>query len=213
MRFGYDCVCFFSKIIFLLFYRTKAYGNKSPYKGGALLAANHASFLDPPIVSAFWKQEVHFLASEYLFKIPLFSSLIRYLNSHPVQRGQADIHSIKTICQLLREGKKVVIFPEGTRSFDGKLQPIKSGAALMASKAQAAIIPIYIHGTHAIWGRKRKFPKLWGKAAIVFSKPILWQEFAHLERKEAQQALTHKLQQKLQELEAWYKAGAQGPIP
>ncbi len=155
---------------FKIFYRNKIYGLSNFHAGPALIAANHTSFLDPPIVSVSSPQEVHFLARKTLFKNPMFAWLIRNLNSHPVSGRAEDVAVFKTIVSLLKENKKVIIFPEGKRSIDGKIGEIKPGISLLIARTGAAIIPTYVHGTYDIWSRKHILPKLWGKTAVILSQ-------------------------------------------
>ena len=107
----------------------------------------------------------------------------------------------------------MILFPEGTRSFDGKLGEIKPGISMFISKTNSAIIPTYIFGAHEIWGRGRKWPKLGGKIGCVFGRPILWESFRKLPKKEAQVAVSKKLEESINALQAWYEAGAKGSPP
>lgn len=198
---------------FKIFYRHKIYGLGHFYQGPALIAANHTSFLDPPIVSVSSPQEVHFLARKTLFKNPLFGLLIRKLNSHPVSGQAEDVAVFKTIVALLKERKKVIIFPEGKRSFNGEIGEIKPGIALLLARTEAAVIPAYIHGAYEIWSRKRALPKLFGKTAIVFGSPIFYDNSKGKDRKVAQKEVTENLQNALHALKAWYDAGAKGAPP
>jgi 1-acyl-sn-glycerol-3-phosphate acyltransferase len=198
---------------FKILYRHQIYGLGHFYPGPALIAANHTSFLDPPAVSISSPQEVHFLARKTLFNNPLFGGLIRSLNSHPVSGQAEDIGVFKTIVDLLKDKKKVIIFPEGKRSFDGTIGEIKPGIALLLARTEAALIPTYIHGTFAIWGRKRSLPKLFGKTAVVFGSPIFYSHSHGKDRKESQKEVTDKLQKALFDLKEWYEAGARGTPP
>ncbi len=198
---------------FKLFYRHKVYGQEHFAPGGAIIAANHASFFDPPIAAISSPQEVHFLARETLFKIPIFGSIIRALNSHPVRGDAGDIAVFKTLTSLLKEGKKVILFPEGTRESSDALEEIKPGLSLLITRANAFVQPLYIHGTFQIWNRFRKFPKFSGRTASVFGSPIRYESFAHLEKRAAQEALSQAVASALTQLRSWYEAGAQGTPP
>jgi 1-acyl-sn-glycerol-3-phosphate acyltransferase len=209
----YRTILFLTKCFFKIFFRHKVYGQEHFYAGGAILAGNHTSFFDPPIMAISWPEEVHFLARDTLFKHFGFGALITALNSHPVKGEAGDISVLKTICNLLKEGKKVVLFPEGTRSFTEELGEIKPGIGLLIMRAEAAIVPAYIHGAYQAWGRSRKFPQLWGKTACVWGTPIPWKEFSHLEKREALQAIADKLAASIQALKVWYLAGAHGTPP
>jgi 1-acyl-sn-glycerol-3-phosphate acyltransferase len=213
MKSFYRFCRFTAKCVFKILYRTKIYGLEHTYDKGAIIAPNHASFFDPPIVSTSWPNEVHFLASDYLFKAPVLGPVITALNSHPVHRGAADLKSIKTICALLQNGAQVIIFPEGQRCHDGAIAPLKQGVGLIAVKSKAAIIPTYVHGTFQIWPPGKKFPKLWGKLAVVFGSPILIESFASEDKKELQRLVIEKLAHSLNDLKDWYEKGAKGVPP
>jgi 1-acyl-sn-glycerol-3-phosphate acyltransferase len=214
MSWLYRFVLFSAWMFFKIFYRHKVYGLEHYYSGAAIIASNHCSFYDPPILSISWPDEVHFLAREGLFKNPLFGGLIRKLNAHPVSGEASDIGVFKLVCQLLAEGKKIILFPEGKRSKTDALEPLKPGIAMLVSRSKSAIVPAYIHGTFSIWNRFKKFPKFFCQhTACVFGSPILWEQFAHLEKKEGQKALTEKLAESIQALRQWYEQGAQGIPP
>ncbi len=213
MTYLYRAVLFFAWCFFKIFYRHKVYGLEHFYGKAAIIASNHSSNLDPPILAISWPEEVHFLAREGLFKNAVFGWLIRKLNSHPVSGDAGDVVVFKLICSLLNEGKKIILFPEGTRGWKDELGVLKPGIAMLVSRSKTAVVPAYVHGTFKIWNRKRKFPRLWGKTACVFGSPILWEQFAHLEKREAQTALTVKLAASIRALRSWYEKGARGIPP
>jgi len=212
MKAFYSAVITMTRSLLRLFYRHRVYGLEHYFEGAAILAPNHTSYLDPPIVASSWPEEVHFLAKEALFKNPLFGGFIRAVNSHPVHGDAAAVVVFKKILKLLDERKKFILFPEGGRT-DGELAPIKPGIGLLLARSKGAIIPTYIHGAHETWGRKRKFPKLRGRTACIFGTPILWESFASMEKKEAQQAIRSALFEAIQALKVWYEAGAEGTPP
>lgn len=158
--------------------------------GGALLAANHASYLDPPIVTISSPREVHFLARKSLFRWPVFGLFISALNSHPISGSGRDAASFKTVMALIDAGQYVLLFPEGYRSSDGALQPIKSGVSLLALRCRCPIVPVYIHGSYEAWPRHRRFPR-WGvSTACIFGAPIDPSPYAAMEKKAGQEALS-----------------------
>jgi 1-acyl-sn-glycerol-3-phosphate acyltransferase len=211
--FLYRIVLCFAWLIGKIFYRSRIYGLEHFYPRGAILAANHTSYLDPPIVSVSWPEVVHFLARKTLFRSKLFGGFIRKLNTHPVTGESGDIQVMKLLVSLLEEGKKVVLFPEGTRSENGELQPIKPGIGLLVARSKSAIIPVYIHGAYEVWGRKRKLPRLFGKVRCVYGSPITWDSVAGLDKKEAQLALAQKLEDAWKGLKLWLEQGAIGIPP
>ncbi len=182
-------------------------------KRGGILAANHSSYLDPPIIGVSCPQEVHFLARDTLFKSPLFGWLIRALNTHPVKRGQGNIAAMKKALEFIEEGKKVVIFPEGTRSPTGDLQKGQAGIGLLVQRSHCKVFPIYIHGTFDIWSIHRSKPLLKGQTACVFGKPLAFHISEETDKKEAHQQIINQIMGAIAKLQEWYLAGAKGTPP
>jgi cytidylate kinase len=209
----YLIILYLAKWFFALFYRHKVYGVEHFCPGGAIVAPNHVSYLDPPAAAISSPEEVHFLAKEELFRNYFFGKLIRALNAHPVAGTPGDIAVMRLICKLLSEGKKVLLFPEGKRGEKDELDELKPGIALLVARSKTAVIPAYIHGTFAIWNRSRKFPKWRGRTACVFGTPIRWSDFEHLDKRKAQELFTAKLAVSLEKLRQWYKDGARGTPP
>lgn len=198
---------------FHLFYRYSVYGAETPYKGKAILAPNHASFLDPPLMSAAWPEEIHFLARASLFRKSFWRWLLSRLNAHPIRGTAQDIESFRLICQLLDEEKKVVIFPEGARTPTGQLQTIKSGVAMLALRMQCPIIPVYISGTFEAWPRHSRRPTFGSSIICVFGQPIFPHFPEEMGKKQMQEVMTQEVQKKLEELRLWLEAGAKGNPP
>ncbi len=203
----YKTVLFSVFWFFRIVYRHKIYGRSRFPKGAAILAANHVSFYDPPLLSISTPYEVHFLARKTLFDIPLFGRLIRKLNAHPVSGKAQDVMVFKTILRLMKEGKKVIIFPEGKRSANGEMQPMKPGISLLISRTNAAVVPAYLHGTYTLWPSKKNLPKLWGKTACIFGNPLYFSSDT------SQEEISSQIEESILALKAWYEKGAVGPLP
>ena len=114
-------------------------------EGGVLVAANHESFLDPPLLGIAYDSEINYLARKTLFK-GFFKWLYTQWNAVPVDQDRPDMSSLKRIIKILRSGERVVIFPEGARTLDGELQPAQAGTGLIAAKSKAVVQPIRIFG-------------------------------------------------------------------
>lgn len=213
MNLFYRSILFLAWCYFKVFYRLKVYGLENFTPKAAIIAPNHTSFLDPPLVAVSCPQEVQFLARESLFRVFGLGALIRALNTHPVSGDASDVAVFRTLCKLLNEGKKVILFPEGARQETDALGVIKPGISLLVSRTNSAIIPTYVHGTYKAWNRHHRFPKPWGKTACVFGSPILWETFANMDKREAQTAMTEALKNKIEALRLWYLAGAEGTPP
>jgi 1-acyl-sn-glycerol-3-phosphate acyltransferase len=213
MNLFYRVTTFFLRGYFRLFYRFSVYGTDYPYQGKAILASNHTSFLDPPLIGGTWPEEVHFLARASLFHNPVCSWLLSHLNAHPIHGTAQDIESFRLVCKLLQEGNKVVIFPEGERSATGQLQSIKSGIAMLALRMHCPIIPVYIRGTFEAWPRQSRWPKFGTTIVCVFGRPIFSHIPPEMNKKQMQEMITKQVQRKLEELRLWLEGGAKGDLP
>ena len=147
--------------LFKIFLKLEIVGEENiPKTSAVIIAVNHSSFLDPPILgTAIRKRQVYFLARRSLFKNIFFGWILRNVHTYPIANDSIGKGGIETAIKLLEEGKAVVIFPEGTRSHTGKLQKGKSGIGMISYKSKFPVIPIYIDGTYAILPRGSKILK------------------------------------------------------
>ncbi len=129
---------------------------KLQFSGPALIASNHDSFLDPPFVGHAFDEAIHYFARKSLFDHPLVGKVLRSWQAIPIDRDKPDASSLKATIRLLRDGKKVLIFPEGTRSPDGKLQKAEAGVGLFIAKGGAPVLPVRIFGTYEAYPRGAK---------------------------------------------------------
>jgi len=141
MHWPYRLVYHTVRAFLKIFYRLHVYGLSHFRPGAAVIAANHASFFDPPVISVSCPEEVHFLAREPLFRVPVLGSIIRVLNSHPVSRDASDAHTFRVLIRLLHSGQKVILFPEGSRTLDGHLQHWKRGFRFSSTRRDARFCP------------------------------------------------------------------------
>lgn len=200
-------------VYFKILYRVKIYGADRIPNGCGILASNHASFLDPPFIAVSYPREAAFLAKKRLFKNGFINFLFENMNVYPVGDDASNLHSFKVIMKLLAEDQKVIVFPEGFRSTDGNLLPLKTGVAMIAMRTDCPIIPVYIHGSYEAWPRDKKFPQFGTKLACVFGSPLYPKDFKELDKKKAQEELTRVLSEKILGLKSWYLAGAVEPVP
>lgn len=211
MKLSYKIVYWMARVFFKTCFRLRIYGLEHFRPGAAVIAANHASFYDPPVLSISCPEEVHFLAKGSLFNVPLLGALIRVLNSHPVARGASDAAVFRTMVQLLSEGKKLILFPEGKRSQTGDIRPLERGLAFLVQKAHCRVTPAYIQGSFEAWPPGKKFPKLFGKMTVVFGSPIEWEETE--DKKSAQNRITTQTENAIHHLKKWLEIGAIGTPP
>jgi 1-acyl-sn-glycerol-3-phosphate acyltransferase len=153
--------CFF-RTVYKLYFRWRVFNaERVPLKGPVILASNHASFLDPPLVGAGVRRGINYLARDTLFRFPGVGWLLRNWNSVPVDRDGGGAAGLKAILDRLLAGGAIILFPEGTRTRDGHLQPALSGIGLTVIKSSAAVVPVHVFGTFEAYGRHVKIPRPW----------------------------------------------------
>ena len=144
-------------------YQFKVIGKENfPTDGGVLLCSNHISNLDPPTVGIAAPRQVHFMAKEELFSAPVLGKILPLINAFPVKRGMSDREALRKGLGVLKEGKVLGLFPEGTRSETGELGKGLAGAGFFALRSKAQIVPC------AVIGPYKPFKRL----KVVFGKPI-----------------------------------------
>jgi 1-acyl-sn-glycerol-3-phosphate acyltransferase len=142
------------------YFRGRIYGAENvPSQGKLVVVSNHASDFDPPIVSSCVGRPVAYMAKQELFEVPVLSTLIRLYGAYPVNRGSADRSAIRAALASLEQGWAAGIFLQGTRTPDGRITDPKLGAALIAHKAQAPLLPVCLWGTHNILEKGKYAPK------------------------------------------------------
>lgn len=150
-----------SLVFYRLFFKFRSYGTEnvpSPAEPrGVILAPNHVSYLDPPVLGISLRRKVTYLAKEYLFNYPFLGFILRGVGVLPVKTKADDFRNIRDLVRWLKGGGCVVVFPEGTRSADGKLKEPEGGAGFLAVKSRALVVPVYIHGTREALPREARW--------------------------------------------------------
>ena len=169
------------KLFLLLWHRLRIRGVENiPAEGGVLLASNHASFLDPPVVGAGYRgRPIHFMARDTLWNSKFGTWWMDKVGCIPVSRGTGDMRALKTTIKMLKDGKAVSMFPEGTRTEDGELQVAKGGIGFIIEKSGCVVVPAYIDGTYRAHPKGTKFVKPC-KVTITYGKPITQEDFQAL---------------------------------
>lgn len=166
------------RFCYWFFFRWTIYHHERvPLEGPVILASNHASFLDPPLVGTPIHREINYLARESLFSVPFVGWLIRQWNSVPVDRDGGGGRGLKAILNRLKKGGAIILFPEGTRSSTGELLPAQSGIGLTVIKSIAPVVPVRIFGSYEAFNRHMKIPRIFiRKVAVKYGEPMYFEK-------------------------------------
>jgi 1-acyl-sn-glycerol-3-phosphate acyltransferase len=169
------------KVGLTLYNRLEVHGGQHvPKEGGCVLAANHASYLDPPVISsAVSHRPVQYMARDTLFRTKLFGGLLRRSLVIPLSREKGDIAALRKSIELLKSGRCIGLFPEGTRTTDGELQEAKGGIGFVLAKAAVPVVPAYIDGTFRAYPRGAKGIRP-AKLRVFIGEPISPAELAQM---------------------------------
>jgi 1-acyl-sn-glycerol-3-phosphate acyltransferase len=183
------------RVFCIFFFRFRAFGTENvPDKGGFILASNHQSYLDPVFCGVALKRRLHFLARDSLFRNRFFAALIYSLNAIPVKRDRADVSSMRKVIAKLKEGKGVCLFPEATRTGDGRIQPFKPGFGLLCRRAEAAIVPVLIDGAFECWPRHNRLFSP-GQVTVRYGKAITAEQVKKMTDRKLAEVVTRSLRQ------------------
>lgn len=188
------------RVLFTVVLRMRVEGTENiPKEGPLVIASNHLSLLDPPVIGTAATRKVHFMAKQELF-VPILGDIYKILGAFPVRRGGADRAAIKHGIEILQSSQVLAIFPEGTRSKTGKLGKAEPGALMMASKAMATIVPCCVIGTDF-----KRQGRIWPKVTVRFGKPVYFPADAVI-NKELLHNMTEDLMQRIAQLQEGVKA-------
>jgi 1-acyl-sn-glycerol-3-phosphate acyltransferase len=159
---------------FEMFFRGEVVGLENlPRSGAFLMAANHASHLDPPFIGSQVPRQMCFFARKTLWSTRFMSWWLDAVGTIPVDRdGGQDVGALKRVLRALADGKVMILFPEGTRSPDGNLQTPKPGVGFIVAKTQVPVVPVRIFGSFEAFGKGSKLPRFGSPITIVFGHPI-----------------------------------------
>ena len=161
-------------VLFRLMYRLRYTGQTNiPSQGPVIYAANHQSNLDPPAIGCLvWDRPFIALARVGLFKFKPFAWMIRLPGAIPLRRGRGDAQAIRAAIDQLNAGGCVLMFPEGTRSPDGTVQPFKAGILVLVKRTKAPVVPLAVEGAYDIWPIGQRFPRLRGRIKVQAGRAI-----------------------------------------
>ena len=170
-------------------------------EGPAILAMNHQSYLDPPLAGISCRREIYYLARKTLLQWPVLGPILPKLNVIPVDQERADMSAIKTLIKLVRAGHCTVIFPEGSRTLDGQLQPAQPGLGMVVAKTLAPVVPMRIFGAREAFPRGGT-PRPFHPITLVVGEPMFFSKADLIgEGRDLYQSLSERVMQRIAALE------------
>ena len=171
-RFGYWAVRSCTRALLSIGFQARCWGRENfPATGGALICANHQSFLDPMVIGNSSARPMNYLARKTLFRFGPLGWLLDFVNTIPVEREGFGVGGIRETLKRLKRGEMVLLFPEGTRSSDGEIQLFKQGVATLARRSRVALVPVGVDGAYDVWPRSERFPQF-GQVRVVVGEPL-----------------------------------------
>jgi 1-acyl-sn-glycerol-3-phosphate acyltransferase len=196
MNWSYRLGWIFFRTVFAVYFRARYLRpERVPSGGPVILASNHASFLDPPLVGAGLHRVVNYLARDTLFDVPVLVPILRSWKVVPVDREGGGGPGLKAILDRLLAGGVVLLFPEGTRSSDGKLRAAKAGVGFVVIKSAAPVVPVRVFGSFEAYGRHLKWPRP-RRLRVTYGDPLDFE----LLREEARTCSKPRLKQSYQQV-------------
>ncbi len=159
------------KPAFRKIFKVRVRGAENIPNGSFIVASNHRSHLDPPVLNSVFPEPLHFLAKEELFKNPVLGFILKHARAIPVRRGSGDVEVLELSLELLHRGCSICIFPEGTRAKPGEFLKPKLGVGLLAVRSGSTILPVYINGTDKVLPKGGRFPSFGVSVEVVIGKP------------------------------------------
>jgi 1-acyl-sn-glycerol-3-phosphate acyltransferase len=171
-RLGYNVLRVLARLVGVLVFGLRVAGRENwPAEGGGLVCSNHQSFVDPPLVGLTCDRRMNYLARDSLFRVPGLKQLIAFLDAIPIDREGGGLAGLKETLKRLKAGELVLIFPEGTRTHDGEVAPLKPGFIAVARRSKVPLVPVGIDGAYQAWPRTSKFPRF-SRLAVVIGPAI-----------------------------------------
>jgi 1-acyl-sn-glycerol-3-phosphate acyltransferase len=191
----YNSIKYTLRPVTMLLFAARATGAENvPMEGAVVVASNHISYLDPPMLGTWFPRVIHFMAKQELFEKPVLGPLIRAVHAYPVNREAGDVGAIRRSLHILKAGGVVGIFPEGRRNIDGEAQA-RNGAVLLAATAHCPVVPVALVGTSVAAKRLRA-----SRVEVRIGKPMTFQGSARKPTKTELTAWTEMLAQRIADL-------------
>jgi 1-acyl-sn-glycerol-3-phosphate acyltransferase len=202
LKFLYHFLHLLFYIIGKLLFRYKTFGVEHvPKKGSAILASNHASYLDPAFVGMGIVRTINYLAKKELFSNIILRFILKDIcKGLPVDREQLDRDTLREIYRLLKTDEIILLFPEGTRSYDGNLMEPKLGIGMIAYNTRSTVIPVYVNGSYNIMSRKTQFVRF-KPCSVIYGSPLALESYYNQKRsKELYKTISLKIMEGIEAL-------------
>jgi len=187
-------------VLLKIFFWCRVYGRRNFPPGPALVACNHQSYLDPPVVGQAAPGKIAYIARRSLAKTDFLQRFYTNVNCILITVDEPEVGVLKKVLLRLSRGEKVLIFPEGQRTFDGELQPPRRGIGFLVAKARVPVIPAYVHGTYRALPRGRSLIRP-AKIIVAFGRPIRFDHLiGRLEKKQLYRNITETVMARIADL-------------
>ena len=184
------------QLLWVIIYGVRSSGTGNiPSEGGVLLISNHQSHFDPPLVGSCCPRRVNYMAKKGLFHFAPLAWWIMALGAFPIDREGSPLGGIKEAMRRLKHGEVILMFPEGSRSFDGKIGKLMNGFTMIAVRTKSAIVPVAIEGAFQAWPRTQKFPRNGPRLHVMFGEPILPEDFPKYNGEELAEEVQSRMRQ------------------
>lgn len=182
------------RIFCKVFFRMRVYGVRNvPDKGPFVLISNHQSYLDPLFCGTPLRRKLVFLARDTLFANWFLGAMIFSVGTIPIKRGQANLSVMRKIIGKLKDGEGVCLFPEATRTSDGKIAAFRPGFGLLCRRGGAAVVPVVIDGAFESWPRGKKLFSPGGRIVVCYGECISTEQVKNMSDKQLAETLTDTL--------------------
>ncbi len=203
-------------LIVRLLYGHRWWGaDRVPQRGPVLLLCNHQSYLDLIVLGVGLRRHFHAMARATLFRNPVFGWFIRSLNAFPVEQGKGDVKSMRHAIDLLKQGQLVLVFPEGSRTINGRLGDFNPGIMLLIRRARPTIVPMAVDGVFDAWPMGRKRPRLRARTGALYGQPIDPDTLLAMDTHEAVEMLRGRVEDLRLEVRSRLRTASKGgwPLP
>jgi 1-acyl-sn-glycerol-3-phosphate acyltransferase len=191
----YNTLRVICRLLFFSLFRLRCHGRERiPKTGGVLVVSNHQSQLDPIVVGLNFDRRLNYLARKTLFRFPLFRWLIESLDAIPIDREGTGLAGLKETLRRLKQGEMVLVFPEGTRTQNGEVQPFKPGFTTVARRAGVPILPVAIEGPYESLPRNARFPRP-VTVQVEIGKPLLPRQIEQLSERDLAAEVERRVRQ------------------